>query len=82
MLKEIAAEHFQQLNHGKMKSLSKEMIKEIIKNESLILNDENVLIYFVNELYPIDYNYSNLFKFVAFSKKLHFLHSLQRLILS
>lgn len=62
----FASSHFEEINKEEMKTLDQDVLEEIIKNQSLRLNDEDSLIEFVLELYEIDCKYSSLFEYVEF----------------
>lgn len=61
------ASNFESINKNEMKSLSLELIEEIISNENLKLKDEDSLLNFILELYQIDNKFSILFEYVIFS---------------
>lgn len=49
---------------SEVKKLSPETIELIISHPNLVLNDEDQLLNFVNDLYSIDNNFSNLYEYV------------------
>lgn len=63
---EYASSHFTDLPIEKVKTLSIEIIEEIIKDEALELEDEDALLNIITELYEEDEKYSILFEYVKF----------------
>ena len=49
---------------SEVKKLSPETIELIISHPNLVLNDEDQLLNFINDLYSMDNNFSNLYEYV------------------
>lgn len=63
----FASSHFSDICKDQIKSLPIEMIREILNEETLEIEDEDSLLNFILELYLEEDKYSNLFEYVNFS---------------
>lgn len=63
---EFISGHFYEIEESKIKSLSKNVIEQIIKNKKLKLLDEDMLLRIIIDLYSEDKKVSSLFDYVYF----------------
>ena len=62
-----SASHFTEINKDELQTLNEEIIEEIIKSDSLQLDEEDTLLQFILDLYEKDPKYSPLFEYVIFN---------------
>lgn len=63
---DYSALHFIEIPKEKLRTLNENLIDEILRSESLKLDEEDTLLSFILDLYKQDDKYSNLFEYVEF----------------